>query len=257
MKTSTLHTNWNANLYDDKHAFVFKYGEDLVDLLKPHAGERILDLGCGTGYLTNVIASSGASVVGIDNSIEMITKAKEEYSQLDFQVQSATSFHFDEHFDAVFSNAVLHWITDKEKVVELIYHSLKKQGRFVLEMGGKNNVEKIIKALQKSLTRHAYKKNATIRLWYFPSVGEYASLLESKGFRVTYAIHYDRETKLSDDKNGIKEWIRMFASAYLNGIEEKNIEKILKEVQHSLEPTHYRNGNWYADYKRLRMIAVK
>ena len=257
METSTVHTNWNPNLYDDKHAFVFKYGEDLVDLLKPQKGERILDLGCGTGYLTSVIALSGASVVGIDNSIEMITKAKTEYPQLDFQVQSATSFHLEGHFDAVFSNAVLHWIQEKEKAVELVYHSLKRPGRFVLEMGGKHNVEKILKSLQKSLIKHGYVDNAAISLFYFPSLGEYASLLESKGFRVTYAVHYDRETKLSDGKDGIKDWIKMFAGAYLNGLDEKATAKILKEVQDSLEPTNCRKGSWYADYKRLRMIAVK
>jgi trans-aconitate 2-methyltransferase len=142
-------------------------------------------------------------------------------------------------------------------VVEGIYHNLKKHGRLVLEMGGKHNVEKIIKALQKSLIKHGYEKNAAISLWYFPSLGEYASLLESKGFRVTYAIHYDRETKLSDDKDGIKDWLKMFASAYFNGIEENVVAGILNEVQHVLEPTNYRNGSWYADYKRLRMIAVK
>jgi trans-aconitate methyltransferase len=257
MKTSQENTDWNASLYDDKHSFVFKFGEDLVNLLKPQPHERILDLGCGTGYLTSVIASSGASVVGIDNSIEMVTKAKTEYPQIDFQVQSATEFHFAENFDAVFSNAVLHWIQEKEKVVELTYKCLKKNGRFVFEMGGKNNVDKIIKALQKSLSKHGYVQNTDISLWYFPSIGEYASLLESKGFRVTFALHYDRETKLSDDKNGIKDWLKMFASAYLNGIDENDKEGILSDTQAMLESTNCRNGSWYADYKRLRMVAVK
>jgi len=257
MKTSPENTDWNASLYDDKHAFVFKYGEDLVNLLKPQAGERILDLGCGTGYLTSVIASSGASVVGIDNSLEMVTKAKTEYPQIDFQVQSATNLHFDENFDAVFSNAVLHWIQEKEKVVELVYKYLKKNGRFVFEMGGKHNVDKIIKALHKSLFKHGYVQNTDIPLWYFPSIGEYASLLESKGFRVTFAMHYDRETKLSDDKNGIKDWLKMFAGAYLNGISETDKEAIVNDTQAILEPTNCRNGSWFADYKRLRMVALK
>lgn len=257
MKTPVGFADWNANLYDDKHSFVFKYGEDLVELLKPQPGERILDLGCGTGYLTSIIAASGAIVVGIDNSIEMVTKAKTEYPQLEFQVQNATAFHFDQHFDAIFSNAVLHWINEKEKVIELIGSHLKKNGRFVFEMGGRHNVEKIIHALQKSLTKHGYSQNAEISLWYFPSISEYASLLESKGFRVTYALHYDRETRLSDDKDGIKDWLKMFASAYLSGIEEESVAAILNEVQHALEPTNCRNGSWYADYKRLRMIAIK
>jgi trans-aconitate methyltransferase len=99
---------WNANLYDNKHAFVFKYGEDLVKLLNPQAGERVLDLGCGTGYLTNLIAESETEVVGIDNSEHMIEKATSSYPNLDFRVISADDFSFDTKFDAIFSNAVLH-----------------------------------------------------------------------------------------------------------------------------------------------------
>ncbi|HEY5407610.1 MAG TPA: class I SAM-dependent methyltransferase [Ginsengibacter sp.] len=257
MKTPMGLTDWNASLYDDKHSFVFKYGEDLVELLRPQNGERILDLGCGTGYLTSIIAASGAHVVGIDSSLEMVTKAKAAYPQLDFQVQNATDFHFDEHFDAVFSNAVLHWIIDKEKTVDCIYNNLKRHGRFVMEMGGRNNVVKIIKAMQKSLLKNGFVENAAMTLWYFPSLGEYTSLLESKGFKVTYAIYYDRETKLNDDKNGIKDWLKMFAGNYFNGIEESRVEDILNEVQAALEPTNYINGSWYADYKRLRLVAFK
>lgn len=257
MKTPEDFADWNANLYDDKHSFVFKYGEDLVKLLKPQPGERILDLGCGTGYLTSIITASGATVVGIDNSIEMVTRAKTEYPQLEFQVQDATDFHFDEHFDAIFSNAVLHWIRDQEKAVECIYNNLKRQGRLVLEMGGRNNVTKIIKALQKSLIKYGHEKNAGIPLWYFPSLSEYASLLESKGFMVNFAVLYDRETKLNDDRDGIKDWLRMFARPYFSGIEENIVNDILCETQDILEMTNYRNGSWYADYKRLRIVAVK
>ena len=139
MDTAAVHTSWNAHLYDDKHSFVFKYGEDLVDMLNPQAGERILDLGCGTGYLTNVIAGSGATVVGIDNSLEMISKAKTQYPALEFKVQSATEFYFDEHFSAIFSNAVLHWVLQKEMAIDCMYRNLKRSGRLVLEFCGKQN----------------------------------------------------------------------------------------------------------------------
>jgi trans-aconitate methyltransferase len=257
MKTPEAFTSWNPNLYDDKHGFVFKYGEDLVDLLKPQASERILDLGCGTGYLASIIANSGADVVGIDNSIEMITKAKTEYPQLEFQVQSATSFYFEEHFNAIFSNAVLHWIQDKEKVIDCMYRNLKKSGRLVLEMGGRHNVDLIINTLHKCLRKYGFGKNTSVQLWYFPSLSEYATFLESRGFTVTYAVLYNRETKLNDPKNGIKDWIKMFAGAYLQGIDEEVIDAMLDEVQESLKPVLFQNGNWYADYKRLRMIAFK
>ena len=257
MNKEAIDTNWNTDLYNEKHAFVFKYGEDLVDVLKPQPGERILDLGCGTGYLTNIIASSGATVVGIDSSLEMISKAKLQYPELEFKVQPATEFHFDEHFNAIFSNAVLHWVLEKEKAIECMYRNLKKSGRLVLEMGGKHNVEKIITALQSSLTKHGFSEKAALQLWYFPSISEYAGLLEKRGFRVTYAAHFNRETKLNDTENGIKDWVRMFGSSFLTGIDEIEIEEILNEVQNTLEPTHFRNGSWYADYKRLRIIAIK
>ena len=258
MNTATVHSNnWNAHLYDDKHAFVFKYGEDLVDVLKPLAGERILDVGCGTGYLTSIIAAAGATVVGIDSSLEMITKAKTQYPELEFKIQSAKEFHFDEHFNAIFSNAVLHWVLQKEMAIDCMYRNLKKSGRIIVEFGGKNNVEKIITALQHSLIKHGFAENASIPLWYFPSLGEYTGLLEKRGFRVNYAAHFNRETKLTDTVNGIKDWIKMFASAFLKGIEETVVGQILNEVQEVLKPTHFRNGEWYADYKRLRVIAIK
>lgn len=257
MSNEVIDTTWNTDLYDEKHAFVFKYGEDLVDVLKPQPGERILDLGSGTGYLTNIIAASGATVVGIDSSLEMISKAKQQYPELEFKVQDATEFHFDEHFNAIFSNAVLHWVLEKEKAIECMYRNLKRSGRIVLEMGGKHNVEKIITALQNSLIKHGFTEQAAKELWYFPSVSEYTGLLEKRGFRVTYAAHFNRETKLSDTENGIKDWVKMFGLAILKGIDEVKVEEILNEVQIALQPTHFRNGSWYADYKRLRIIAIK
>ena len=257
MKTPDGFTGWNANLYDDKHAFVFKYGEDLVEILNPKAGERILDLGCGTGYLTSIISNSGASVVGIDNSIEMVAKAKTAYPELEFQVQSADNFHFEEKFNAIFSNAVLHWVHDKEKVIDCMYSNMKKSARLVLEMGGRQNVERIINTLNRCLRKYGFGKNTSVLLWYFPSLSEYTGLLEKRGFIVTYAALYNRETKLDDSENGIKDWIKMFGSAYLQGINEEMVDEILNEVQEILKPTHFKNGHWYADYKRLRVVAIK
>ncbi len=252
-----INIKWDASLYDDKHSFVFKYGEDLIDMLVPKAGERILDLGCGTGYLTNVIASSGATVIGIDNSHEMVAKASKEYPELEFRVQSATEFHFDESFDAIFSNATLHWVLEKEKAIDCMYDNLKRTGRLVLEMGGKGNVAGIIAALKSSLQKRGLVESAAKELWYFPSISEYTALLEKRGFRVIYATHFDRETELKDNSNGIKDWIKMFGSAFLKGIDDTVVNEILDEVQETLKPTHFRNGKWYADYKRLRVMAIK
>ena len=247
---------WNANLYDNKHSFVFKYGEGLIDLLSPKPKERILDLGCGTGYLTNLIAGLGAEVIGIDNSVEMIEKAKAEYPNIDFEILSATDFHFAEKFDAIFSNAVLHWVLEKEKAIDCMYETLKTNGRLVIEMGGKNNVQSIMDAIKKYLPKYS-AANTSFNIWYYPSLSEYTSLLEAKGFRVTYASHYDRETELKDTANGIKDWIKMFGSSFLKNIDEVSADKMLTEIQESLRPTNFRSGKWYADYKRLRVVAIK
>ncbi|MFL9483360.1 class I SAM-dependent methyltransferase [Chitinophagaceae bacterium LWZ2-11] len=257
MENATVNKIWNANLYDDKHNFVFKYGEDLVDVLAPQKDEYILDLGCGTGYLTSLIGQRGAQVVGIDNSAEMIAKAKTEYPGVDFRVQSATGFHFDKSFDAIFSNAVLHWVLDKEDAIDCMYKNLKRNGRLVLEMGGKRNVESIINALRSALAKRGFMANANTQQWYFPSLSEYTTLLENRGFRVTYASHYNRETELKDNASGIKDWIKMFAGAYLKELDENVVNEILEEVQQTLQPTNFKNGKWYADYKRLRIVAIK
>lgn len=253
----SLVTEWNAGLYDEKHAFVFKYGEDLIQLLQPKSGEYIVDAGCGTGYLTNLIAEEGANVLGIDSSPEMIDKAKQVYPHIRFKVMNITDFALSQKADAVFSNAVLHWVHDKEKAIEQIYANLKPGGRFVLEMGGKNNVKGIVDALKETLDKFDYGLNAKKTVWYFPSIGEYTSLLENAGFRVLYATHYDRETELKDNSDGIGDWIKMFGGSFLKGINETELNDITADVQRRLKPTHFRNGKWYADYKRLRVLAVK
>lgn len=257
MTTAITNTNWDAELYNNKHDFVFKYGEDLVRLLNPQPGERILDLGCGTGFLTDLIASSGAMVQGIDSSAEMIIKAKSHYPELNFRVMPGESFHFDERFDAIFSNATLHWILEKEKVIDCMYTNLRHSGRAVLEMGGKHNVEKIIAALKSSLIKHGYEARSKNDCWYFPSLSEYTTLLEKRGFKVSYAAYFNRETLLKDASAGITEWIKMFGKSYLAGIDETSVAIILNEVQDTLRPTHFRDGSWYADYKRLRIIAIR
>ena len=257
MENVATDMKWNAELYDDKHAFVSKYGEALVDLLQPAPGERILDLGCGTGVLAQRIADQGASITGIDRSAAMVDKARRGYPDLDFRVMSATDFHFDQPFDAIFSNATLHWVTDAAAAVRQIYENLKPGGRLVLEMGGKGNVELILSTLQNALLAHGYSDQASRRIFYFPSLSEYSGLLEKQGFRVTFAAHFDRETELKDSETGIKDWLRMFGNAFLEGIGEAQVDALLDEVQEKLKPTLFRDGSWWADYKRLRVVAIK
>ncbi len=248
---------WNAELYDDKHAFVFQYGESVLDLLEVKPGERVLDLGCGTGHLTSEIQKLGANVTGIDASAEMIERAASAHPEVNFEVANGADFHFDEPFDAVFSNAALHWIHEADEVIKCVYNNLKPGGRFVAEMGGKGNMAHMIAATQQVLEKHGYSNLGAKRPWYFPSLGEYTGKLEAAGFRVTFAVHFDRKTLLQDGRAGVTKWLNMFGPTYFEGIAETKKQQILTEITDLLEPYYNEDGNWYADYKRLRFIAVK
>jgi len=247
---------WDSNLYDTKHDFVSKYGEDVVALLNPKNGEKILDLGCGTGDLAEIIAHSGALVTGVDSSKEMIADARKKFPHIDFEIKRAESLNYHDRFDAVFSNATLHWISEKEKAVTCIYNALKSGGRFVAEFGGKNNVGTMMATMKNALLKFGFEENAALNFWYFPSIGEYATILEKQGFRVEYAVHFDRETELKGE-DGMKNWFRMFGETFFIGLNVHEIENVLSETELQLAPTHKRNGVWFADYKRIRIVATK
>jgi trans-aconitate methyltransferase len=224
--------------------------------LKPKQGEKILDLDCGTGHLTNLIAGSGADLTGIDSSEEMIKLAKQNYPSIKFEVKNVVDFNNEEKFDAVFSNAVLHWVLQKEDAVSCVYANLKKGGRFVLEMGGKNNVKRVIDVLRNTLAEGGFKRNSEKVMWYFPSVGEYSSLLKKKGFRVIYAAHFDRDTFLNK-KDTIEDWLEMFAKNFFDGINPVEKRNLIKLISDRLIPTNIKDGKWFIDYKRLRIVAIK
>lgn len=247
---------WDAQLYGDKYNFVYDYGESLVDLLAPKSHERILDMGCGSGELTAKIGSAANSVVGIDKSPEMIARAREQFPYTKFEVGDAIDFISNERFDAIFSNATLHWVLDYRKAIENIYANLKTGGRMVVEFGGKNNVSGITDTLRESLCRWGYVRQSALNLWYFPSIGEYTSVLESEGFTVTFAQWYDRPTELADEETGMADWLQMFAQPFFDRIPADDAIKIRNEVQNNLRDQLFRNGKWYADYKRIRIIAT-
>lgn len=256
--TAGAKTNkWSPDLYDNQHSFVYKYGENLLNLLSPRPGENILDLGCGTGHLTSLIAGSGADVTGVDSSPEMVAKAKALYPHIRFEVGDATDFSSPDSFDAVFSNAVFHWIPQQDKVLKCVYNSLKPGGRLVADFGGERNVQSIINAIRSSLMDRGYVKNSQMNFWYFPSLREYLGLLENNNFRVDYAAYYSRETELADTSEGIKNWVRMFGLKFFEGLSTAEVDDILGEVQDRVRETNYRDGKWYADYKRINVVAVK
>jgi trans-aconitate methyltransferase len=245
-------TRWDARLYDDKHSFVWKHGAALLELLAAQPGERILDLGCGTGHLTAQIAAAGASVIGIDAAPAMIDEARRTYPSLTFTVGDARDFSFPEPFDAVFSNAVLHWIKEPELVLAAVNRALKPEGRFVAEFGGKGNVRQIADALLWAIADLGL--NPVELPWYFPSVGEYAGLLEKHGLEVIYAVLFDRPTPLEGEA-GLRHWIEMFAHSVLNIVPEGQRTEFLRHVEDQLRPHLQRDGTWIADYRRLRVVA--
>lgn len=249
--------DWDAKLYDAKHDFVWKYGSDVVSLLDPRAGERILDLGCGTGHLTAQIAESGAHVTGVDRSGEMVAAARLAYPNLKFEISDARKLPFRDEFDAVFSNATLHWIHEPELVLQGIWRALRSGGRFVAELGGKGNIRAMQDAFDVALEDLGVAKPGEVNPWYYPSVSEYSTLAEKNGFEVRLITLFDRPTGLADGAAGMRNWIIMFGADYLAKAGETKREEFLRRVEEILRPKLFRDGQWWADYRRLRLVAYK
>lgn len=245
--------DWNPTLYDTRHAFVWQAGADLLDLLNPRPAERILDLGCGTGHLTRALADRGAAVEGMDSAVDMVEAARAAYPDIPFHMMAGEDAAFLEPFDAVFSNAALHWMTQPERVARQMFRALKPGGRFVGELGGRGNVGHIRAALLAAIADE--DPNARPRLpWYFPSVGEYAALLEAEGFEVGFAALFDRPTRL-DGPDGLRHWLRMFAGSILAVVAPEKHDAVMRRVEDATRERLWRDGAWTADYRRLRFAA--
>lgn len=247
---------WNSKLYDSNHSFISNFGNDLLELLAPEQHENILDLGCGTGDLTNILYQKNLNVIGVDNSKNMIMKAKEKYPNINFSVQDVTNLEYKNEFDAIFSNAVLHWVKEPELALQNIYNSLKKGGRFIAEFGGKGNIQIIADGLINQMIEMGFDFNMEQFPWFFPSIGEYSSLMEKVGFKVTFAQHFDRPTPL-DGENGLRNWIEMFFSNMFEGIDAHKKNEFITKVENDLKSKLYKDGHWIADYSRIRVIGIK
>jgi trans-aconitate methyltransferase len=243
---------WNPAEYQEKGSFVPTLGEPLLDLLAPQAGMRILDVGCGDGTLTQKIVERGATVMGIDASEAMVAAAQAK--GIDARHISAYDLAFENEFDAAFSNAALHWMTeDPARVLRNIARALKPGGRFVVEMGGQGNIRLIREAQQQALTRRGLDLDA-LAPKFFPSPQEATAMLESAGFQVSQMELFNRPTRLPD---GMKGWLRVFATAVLSALPLEDVETYLNEVEALTRPQLTDAQGWFADYVRLRFVATK
>ncbi|UFS61717.1 2-isopropylmalate synthase [Sulfurimonas sp. HSL-3221] len=243
--------SWSAAHYARHAGFVSALALPVVELLSPKAGETILDLGCGEGSLAVEIQKRGADVVAVDLNADMVESAKAK--GIDAYVMSATRLPFEQRFDAVFSNAVLHWVTEPRTAVRQIRQALKPGGRFVAEFGGHGNAAQVVEAMARVFERHP-EFGPFENPWYFPTDAEYRALLESEGFRVTSAELIPRPTPVDD----IAHWLALFANGIVAHLDNEQVSRFKQEVRTLLVPTLYTAAEeWRVDYVRLRIKAVR
>lgn len=250
-----MNIKWNADDYKDNFAFVHQYGEDVLNLINAKEGALVVDLGCGNGALSKKLLDRGYRVLGIDASEEMLNIARNQYPEIEFQLGDAVDFLLCGKADAIFSNAVLHWIdADKqEKMIQNISRQLKMGGQFVCEFGGRGCAEHIHSTLEKCFAERGLTYRRT---FFFPSIGEYAPILERCGFRIEYAVLFDRPTE-QKTANGLADWIHMFVKAPFEGVDENIAEEIISKTVQELKDMLCQDGKWYVDYVRIRFQAKK
>lgn len=243
---------WNPESYAKNARFVSELGEPLLELLQLVPGEKILDLGCGDGALTEKLVAAGGLVLGMDASYAQVQAARQR--GLNAEVCRAEDLPFVEEFDAIFSNATLHWVKDQATALAKIYRSLKPGGRFVAELGGFGCVETIRKALHEALQRRGIDPLA-YDPWFFPTADEYNTLLQAQGFEVDSMVLFPRPTPLPGD---ISAWLETFAQPFLLAISPNDWEVCIAEVREQVRSTlfHGEQG-WVADYVRLRFCSVR
>jgi len=241
---------WSAEPYQTHAAFVPAFGEEVVSWLAPQPGERILDLGCGDGTLTARLRAHEVSVVGIDGSLAMASAARRR--RLPVVVMDGEAIAFARTFDAVFSNAAMHWMHDADAVAAGVARALRPGGRFVGEFGGHGCVAAIRTAVLAVVGRRGRDVRSP---WYFPTADAYRAVLERHGFEVDRIIVFPRPTPLP---TGIRGWLETFGGPLMGALAPGEQADAIDEIERLLRPTLCdERGRWTADYTRLRFSATR
>jgi trans-aconitate methyltransferase len=245
---------WDADRYQRQFGFVSALAGDLLDLLDPAPGETVLDLGCGTGELAAAIQARGARVWALDADPAMVAAARRRLGADRVLLADGRSFSLPEPVDAVFSNAALHWMDRPAEVIARVRAALRPGGRFVAEMGGAGNIAAILGALGAALAEAGLPEPACP--WFFPTPGQYATLLEAGGFRVARMEHFPRPTPLEGGPDGLADWMAMFGGALVKEVPAARLPAVLGRMSELAAPSLGRGGGFVADYWRLRFLAV-
>ena len=246
---------WDASAYDRAFSYVNVLAASLLEWLAPRSGERILDLGCGTGDLTARIAETGAVVSGFDRDAGMIAQARTKFPSIPFDVRDGHAFALDAPVEAVFSNAALHWMTRADDVIRCVHGALVPGGRFVAEFGAGANVAAPIAALRSAVTARGI--DLPVLPWYFPTPAQHATRVEAGGFEIHRLDYFARPTALADGQTAA-DWWRMFGPSVLAQLPADQVDDILRQVDDMLAPQIVdADGRWIIDYVRLRFIAVR
>jgi len=245
---------WDAQSYHETCGRVTEHGAMLVDVLRGMHCERVLDIGCGTGTLTGAIAGFTRAVIGIDASPAMIEKAKETYPGLEFHVMDACALPWRERFDAVFSNAVFHFILAQDALLAGIHGALRENGALVCEFGAAGNIAGLLGAVEAACAKRG---KAYAPRFYYPTGEEYGALLERQGFAVESIEVYDLDTRLREGEAGLRNWVSQIFCVEMERFDDFEREAVLREIESALRPAQWDGENWHLLNKRIRVVARK
>jgi SAM-dependent methyltransferase len=236
----------DGDAYEASHGFVWELGAGALEWLDPQPGETVLDLGCGGGQLTAEIADAGATATGVDLLPDLIDKARSRYPHIEWVVGDLESLDLDREFDAVFSNAVLHWVTNPVAAARSIARHLRPGGRLIAEFGGRDNCAQLIAAIR------AAHPDAPRLPWWFPDEQELTRVLESAGLTVETVTRFQRPTPLPD---GPAAWVRAFGGWALASLDDE--QDFLERVEEAARPHLWDGESWAGDYVRIRVRATR